>query len=110
MMSLASQMYDYYVKPYLGEKGQDLVEYALLLAIVVGIGFLIYQQSGLNDHLTTIFSNAGDLTSSAADVSTLLLLLLMLRLDIKEGLKNPCYGRSSLERRSIIDWPFFQRT
>lgn len=70
MMSLASQMYDYYVKPYLGEKGQDLVEYAMLLAIVVGIGFLIYQQSGLNDHLRTIFSNAGDLTSSAADVST----------------------------------------
>lgn len=59
MMSLASQMYDYYVKPYLGEKGQDLVEYALLLAIVVGIGFLIYQQSGLNNSLTTIFSNAG---------------------------------------------------
>lgn len=65
MMSLASQMYDYYVKPYLGEKGQDLVEYALLL---------------------------------------------LLRLIHKEGLKNPCYGRSSLERRSIIDWPFFQRT
>ena len=63
MMSLASQMYDYYVKPY-------LVEYALLLAIVVGIGFLIYQQTGLNDNLTKIFSNAGDLTSSAADVST----------------------------------------
>lgn len=55
MMSLASQMYDYYVKPYLGEKGQDLVEYALLLAIVVGIGFLIYQSSGLNDNLKTIF-------------------------------------------------------
>lgn len=70
MMSLASQMYDYYVKPYLGEKGQDLVEYALLLAIVVGIGFLIYQQSGLNNSLTTIFSNAGEVTSSAADVST----------------------------------------
>lgn len=70
MMSLASQMYDYYVKPYLGEKGQDLVEYALLLAIVVGIGFLIYQQSGLNSNLTKIFSNAGELTSSAADVST----------------------------------------
>lgn len=70
MMSLASQMYDYYVKPYLGEKGQDLVEYALLLAIVVGIGFLIYQQSGLKNNLTTIFSNAGDLTKSTADVST----------------------------------------
>ena len=70
MMSLASQMYDYYVKPYLGEKGQDLVEYALLLAIVVGIGFLIYKTSGLNDNLTTIFSNAGEVTSSAADVAT----------------------------------------
>ena len=27
---------------YFGEKGQDLIEYALLLAIVVGIGYLIY--------------------------------------------------------------------
>lgn len=65
MMSLASQMYDYYVKPYLGEKGQDLVEYALLLAIVVGIGFLIYQSSGLNDNLKQIFNNASQVTSSA---------------------------------------------
>lgn len=70
MMSLASQMYDYYVKPYLGEKGQDLVEYALLLAIVVGIGFLIYQSSGLNDILKQIFNNASQVTSSAASIST----------------------------------------
>lgn len=45
MMSLAKQMYDYYVKPYLGEKGQDMVEYALMLAIIVGIGWLIYTSS-----------------------------------------------------------------
>lgn len=70
MMSLASQLYDYYVKPYLGEKGQDLVEYALLLAIVVGIGFLIYKTSGLNDNLTTIFKNASQVTGSAASIST----------------------------------------
>lgn len=70
MMSLASQMYDYYVKPYLGEKGQDLVEYALLLAIVVGIGFLIYKTSGLNDNLTKIFNNASQVTSSAASIAT----------------------------------------
>lgn len=69
MMSLASQMYDYYVRPYLGEKGQDLVEYALLLAIVVGIGFLIYKTTGLNENLTKIFNNASQVTSSAADVS-----------------------------------------
>lgn len=70
MMSRASQMYDYYVKPYLGEKGQDLVEYALLLAIVVGIGFLIYKTSGLNDNIKLIFQNASQVTSSAASIST----------------------------------------
>lgn len=59
------QMYDYYVKPYLGEKGQDLVEYALLLAIVVGIGYLIYQQSGLSENIKAIFGNASDLVSDA---------------------------------------------
>lgn len=59
------QMYDYYVKPYLGEKGQDLVEYALLLAIVVGIGYLIYQQTGLSDSIKTIFSNSSELLSNA---------------------------------------------
>lgn len=69
MMSLASQMYDYYVKPYLGEKGQDLVEYALLLAIVVGVGFLIYQTSGLNENIKNIFTNANEVTSSAASVA-----------------------------------------
>lgn len=70
MMSLASQMYDYYVRPYLGEKGQDLVEYALLLAIIVAIGFLIYQTNGLEESLTKIFNNAAKVTSSAAAVAT----------------------------------------
>ncbi len=60
------QMYDYYVKPYLGEKGQDLVEYALLLAIVVGIGYLIYQQSGLQTNIESIFTTAGNLAGKAA--------------------------------------------
>ncbi len=41
MMNRAKQMYDYYVRPVLGEKGQDMVEYALMLAIIVGIGWLI---------------------------------------------------------------------
>lgn len=53
MMSLAKQVYDYYFRPYLGEKGQDMVEYALMLAIIVGIGWLIYKQAGLADALTT---------------------------------------------------------
>jgi Flp pilus assembly pilin Flp len=69
MMSLASQMYDYYVKPYLGEKGQDLVEYALLLAMIVAIGWVIWNQMSLETNLKTIFENASTVTSKAASHS-----------------------------------------
>lgn len=65
MMSLAKQMYDYYVKPYLGEKGQDMVEYALMLAIIVGIGWLIYNQIGLANGINKVFSNANNLMEAA---------------------------------------------
>ena len=54
----------------LGQKGQDLIEYALLLAIVVGIGYLIYTTSGLNDNIQSIFTNASNVTSSAAASAT----------------------------------------
>ena len=70
MMNRAKQVYDYYVRPVLGEKGQDMVEYALLLAIVVAIGWLIYDQSQMKESLNEIFKNAGSLTSQAADEST----------------------------------------
>lgn len=48
------------------EKGQDLVEYALLLAIIVGIGFLIYSQTRMEDSIRTVFNNAGTLMENAA--------------------------------------------
>lgn len=54
---------------YFGEKGQDLIEYALLLAIVVGIGYLIYTTSGLNANIQSIFKNASNVTSTAAAVT-----------------------------------------
>lgn len=69
MMSLAKQMYDYYVKPYLGEKGQDMVEYALMLAIIVGIGWLIYQQSGIANSINNVFTNASNLMEEANNQS-----------------------------------------
>lgn len=69
MMSLAKQVYDYYFRPYLGEKGQDMVEYALMLAIIVGIGWLIYQQSGIANNINNVFSNAGSLMDQAASNS-----------------------------------------
>ena len=69
MMNRAKQMYDYYVRPVLGEKGQDMVEYALMLAIIVGIGWLIYQQSGIRDSINQVFTNSADLMNSAAEGS-----------------------------------------
>ncbi len=67
MMNRAKQIYDYYVRPVLGEKGQDMVEYALMLAIIVGIGWLIYQQSDLSKEIKAVFSDSSDLISTAAD-------------------------------------------
>jgi Flp pilus assembly pilin Flp len=57
-------------KLYLGEKGQDMVEYALMLAIIVGIGWLIYQQSGIANNINKVFSNAGSLMNQAVTTST----------------------------------------
>ena len=65
MVELVRVMYTCYVKPVLGEKGQDLVEYALLLAIVVGIGWLIYSQKNLGTNIETIVTEANDLMRHA---------------------------------------------
>ena len=67
MMNRAKQMYDYYVRPVLGEKGQDMVEYALMLAIIVGIGWLIYQQSGIADSINQVFTDSANLIQTAAE-------------------------------------------
>lgn len=66
MMNRAKQMYDYYVRPVLGEKGQDMVEYALMLAIIVGIGWLIYQQSGIQNSINQVFKDSSSLMTEAA--------------------------------------------
>ena len=67
MMNRAKQMYDYYVRPVLGEKGQDMVEYALMLAIIVGIGYLIYQQSGIAESINQVFTDSPNLISTASE-------------------------------------------
>lgn len=68
--SMVRQIYDYYVKPYVGEKGQDLVEYALLLAIAVAIGYLIFKQDDLKSNISSIFTSAKGLSSQAAQSSS----------------------------------------
>lgn len=42
------------------EKGQNIIEYALMLALVVGIGSFIYTQ-GYGDNISAVFSHAGNL-------------------------------------------------
>ena len=69
MMNRAKQVYDYYVRPVLGEKGQDMVEYALMLAIIVGIGWLIYQQSGIQDSINQVFKDSSSLMTEASSKS-----------------------------------------
>lgn len=50
------------------EKGQDIIEYALMLAVVVGIGFGIYSYGGqgIANSISSVFNNAGSLLDSAS--------------------------------------------
>lgn len=47
-------------------KGQNMVEYALMLAIVVGIGWGIYNQAGLAGSIKGVFTEAGSLLGQAS--------------------------------------------
>ena len=52
------------------EKGQDLVEYALLLGIVVGIGWFVYSETGLSNSINSIFGNASNVLNVASKDSS----------------------------------------
>lgn len=47
------------------QKGQDLVEYALMLAIIIGSGWGIYSQTGVADSIKNVFGNASSLMETA---------------------------------------------
>ena len=47
------------------QKGQDLVEYAMMLAIIIGIGWGIYSQTGVADSIKNVFGNASSLMETA---------------------------------------------
>lgn len=49
-----------------GKKGQNLIEYALLLAIITSIGFYIYDQSGPVPSIRTVFNQADSLLKTGA--------------------------------------------
>lgn len=51
------------------EKGQDLVEYALLLSIIVGIGYLIFINNGIAENVDSIFSSARDILRKVYEIT-----------------------------------------
>nr|WP_302706278.1 hypothetical protein [uncultured Dialister sp.] len=53
-----------------GKKGQNLVEYALLLSIVTSIGFLVYSQGLFISSTDTVFNHAASLMENAMGLSS----------------------------------------
>lgn len=53
------------VMRYLEQKGQGIVEYALILAFVVAIAAGITNAGGIRDKVTAIFDSVGDTLDSA---------------------------------------------
>lgn len=53
------------------KKGQNLIEYAILLALIIGIGAFIYMNpSGFTRSIKTIYENAQDVLKGAASESS----------------------------------------
>ena len=63
------------------QKGQGLVEYALMLAIIIGIGWGIYSQTGVADSIKNVFGNASSLMETAKNTGTFDMEAVLKRLD-----------------------------
>lgn len=49
-----------------GEKGQDIIEYALLLSIIASLGFFIYSQHFMISSIQTVFNQTESLMETGA--------------------------------------------
>lgn len=54
----------------LGEKGQGIVEYALILAFVVVIAMALTNSGGLQDKIKAVFTSVGDEVDKAGSTTT----------------------------------------
>ena len=54
------------------EKGQGMVEYALIIAFVAAIAIMVFSDDGLGGVIGGAFSNASDMVDSAASQATAL--------------------------------------
>lgn len=66
MLTILKYLKARYIDSHLDEKAQGMVEYALLIAFVVGIAaYLIYGNSSLSDNMEKTFENASDALDTA---------------------------------------------
>ena len=52
---------------YLGQKGQGIVEYALILAFVVGLAALLTSTGGLKEAISDVFTNTASKLKSTTN-------------------------------------------
>ena len=68
MLSILKYLKARYVDSHLDEKAQGMVEYALLIAFVVGIAaYLIYGDNSVGSNIEKTFDNAGDVLTDAQE-------------------------------------------
>ena len=66
MLEVLKQIKARYVDAHVSEKAQGMVEYALIIAFVVGIGvFLLNNDSGIGQAIRGIFDTTGNTLNEA---------------------------------------------
>lgn len=91
------------------QKGQDLVEYALMLAIVIGIGWGIYSQTGVADSIKNVFGNASSLMETAKkntgtiDMKALIDRIEAIQTDYRGGPYGMGYTRGLIQSSWLTD-------
>ena len=85
------------------QKGQDLVEYALMLAIIIGIGWGIYSQTGVADSIKNVFGNASSLMETAkkntgtVDINAIIDRIEAIQTDYRSGPYGMGYTRGLIQ-------------
>ena len=59
-----------YLSRYLGEKGQGIVEYALILAFVIAVAAALFAGGDIRKAVTAIFTDVADKLKSNAPTTT----------------------------------------
>ena len=91
------------------QKGQDLVEYALMLAIIIGIGWGIYSQTGVADSIKNVFGNASSLIETAKkntgtiDMKALIDRIEAIQIDYRGGPYGMDYTRGLIQSSWLTD-------